>query len=151
MVVNMMQICDYIHDRVDDQIKWYDKKSLSCQKKYKVIQMIEIVLAAFIPLLSGYTAVNFIIPVIIGIIGAVITILESLTKLNKYHENWISYRTTCEMLRYHKNLFLTHSGPYCTGEESIENLFIKNMEQIISAENNQWKSVNEKNIKENKK
>lgn len=143
-----MDINEYIVKRVDDQIDWYDKKSQSCQKNYKRIQISEIILAATIPILSGYTTVWNAIPVIIGIFGAIITILESITKLNKYHENWITYRATCEMLRYHKNLFQTHSGPYCEeNHESIENLFVKNMEQIISAENNQWKSLNEKSNK----
>ena len=100
-----MDINEYIVKRVNDQIDWYDKKSQSCQKNYKRIQIAEIIFAATIPILSGYTAVSQIVPVVIGILGAIITILESITKLNKYHENWITYRATCEMLRYHKNLF----------------------------------------------
>ena len=140
-----IDIDKYIIDRVDNQIEWYDNKSSKCQKKYKAFQITEIILAAAVPLLSGYTSVHWTIPIIIGIIGIIITVLESISKLNKYHEYWIEYRSTCEMLRYHKNLYLTHSGPYCESEESIENLFVRNMEQIISSENNQWKSLNEKN------
>lgn len=47
-----MEIDEYIKSRVDDQINWYDQKSASCQRKYKLTQTIEIVLAALIPLLS---------------------------------------------------------------------------------------------------
>ena len=123
-------IDEYLENRLQKQIDWYDKKSIDCQRKYKIFQIIEIIIAAFIPLLSGYTTNNSIIALIIGICGAVIAIIESVTKLNKYHENWVQYRTTCELLRYQKQLFITKSAPYNTAEETIENVFVRNIETI---------------------
>lgn len=140
-------IDEYLENRVQKQIDWYDKKSIDCQRKYKIFQIIEIIIAAFIPLLSGYTTNNSIIALIIGICGAVIAIIESVTKLNKYHENWVQYRTTCELLRYQKQLFITKSAPYNTAEETIENVFVRNIETIISSENNKWKTVNTNDAK----
>lgn len=145
-----MNINEYIAKRLDTQIDWYDKKSMEAQKNYKLCQITEIILAAFIPLLSGYTATCSMIPVIIGIFGAVIAIIESITKLYKFHENWIQYRSACELLRYQKHLYLTGSFPYNPTDENIDNIFVKNVENIISAENNQWKVLNtmeEKNSK----
>lgn len=142
----------YIKERVDNQIEWYDVKSNTCQKRYKIIQVIEIVSASAIPILSGYATKAFAIPIVIGILGAVIAIMESIVKLEKYHENWIEYRSTCELLRYQKNLFLTSSSPYSeNGEESTFNVFVKNIEQIISSENNQWKIHNTKDKPDDKK
>ena len=46
------------------------------------------------------------------------------------------------MLRYQKHLYLTHSFPYNPNDETIDNIFIKNVEDIISAENRHWKSIN---------
>lgn len=134
-----MNIDEYIKSRVDDQINWYSKKSQHAQKCYKRFQLAEIVMAASIPLLTGYVTSNKIIPIIIGILGASITIVESVAKLNKYHENWIQYRSTCEMLKYHKHLYLTETYPYNLSDETIENTFIRNIEDIISSENSQWK------------
>lgn len=134
-----MDVNEYISSRVDNQINWYDKKSKTAQKMYKIFQTIEIVMAAIIPLLSGYTTVNAIIPVIIGTLGAAIAIIEAITKLNKYHENWIQYRATCEMLKYHKHLYLTQTYPYNPSEETVANTFVRNIEDIISSENSQWK------------
>lgn len=136
-----MNINDYISNRVDEQINWYDEKSMEAQKWYKHLQKTEIILAASIPLLSGYASIKL-IAFLIGVFGAIIAIIESISKLNKYHENWIQYRTTCEMLKYQKNLYLTGSAPYNTKDETIENVFIRNIENIISAENNQWKNIN---------
>ena len=143
-----MQIEEYIKSRVTNQIDWYDKKSVSCQNKYKLTQTIEIVLAALIPLLSAYSKDCIFIAIIVGLLGSAIAIIESLTKLYKWHENWIEYRTTCELLRYQKHLFETKSAPYNTEPENIENIFVRNIENIISAENNKWKVIN---INESKK
>lgn len=145
-----MDITEYIKNRVDEQIEWYSKKSQLAQKRYKTFQIAEIIMAALIPLLSGYVTKHVLIPFIIGLLGVVISIIESITKLNKYHENWIQYRTTCELLKYHKNLYLTHTHPYSSSNETIENIFVQNIEDIISSENNQWKSINVAN-EENKK
>lgn len=136
-----MDIDKYMVERVDDQINWYDEKSCHCQKFYKTYQTIEIIIAASIPLLSGYTDTCLLIPLLIGIFGAIIAIIESITKLFKWHENWIEYRTTCELLRYQKNLFLTKSAPYNTEPETVENIFVRNIENIISSENNKWKNI----------
>lgn len=137
-----MSIEEYMADRVDDQINWYDKKSTKCQRTYKILQVIEIILASLIPLLAAYSENHTMIAVCVGLFGSIIAIIESITKLNKYHENWIEYRTTCELLRYHKYLFETRSYPYAASEETVENLFVKNIENIISSENNKWKSLN---------
>ena len=131
-----MEIDEYIKSRVDNQINWYDQKSASCQRKYKLTQTIEIVLAALIPLLSAYSKDCVLIALIVGALGAAIAIIESLTKLYKWHENWIEYRTTCELLRYQKhllfsedmmfsmlrtNIFSTFSGSILYGEDFVTN------------------------------
>lgn len=146
-----MNMEEYITNRVDNQISWYDSKSVHCQKVYKFFQTVEIIIAALIPLLSGYTEIHISIPIIIGIFGAIIAIIESITKLFKWHENWIEYRTTCELLRYQKYLYITKSAPYNTEPETIDNIFVRNIENIISAENNKWKNINLQDEKSTKK
>lgn len=137
-----MTIPEYIEKRLDPQIEWYDKKSIHAQKRYKQFQVIEIIIAACIPLLSGYSNKSTCIALIVGVFGSIIAIIEAITKLNKYHENWIQYRSTCELLRYQKSLYLTKSFPYNPVDETIDNIFVKNIENIISSENNQWKMTN---------
>ena len=137
-----MNMDEYIKKRLEPQIDWYDKKSIHAQKRYKQFQIAEIILAACIPLLSGYSRNSSCIAFIVGAFGAIIAIIEAITKLNKYHENWIQYRSTCELLRYQKSLYLTKSSPYNPIDETIDNIFVKNVENIISSENNQWKVTN---------
>ena len=137
-----MDIEKYIETRVEAEIKWYSQKSRHCQRMYKLYQVIEIILASSIPLLSAYSGNNQVIAFIVGLFGAIIAIIESITKLFKYHENWIQYRSTCELLKYQKFMYLTKSYPYNSNDETVENIFVKNVENIISSENNQWKSMN---------
>lgn len=136
-----MNIDEYMKTRVEQQIEWYEKKARSCQRKYTISQTIEIILAALIPLLSSYADNLKIIGFIVGVFGAAIAIIKSLSKLYKWPENWIGYRTACDSLRYQKVLFETRSAPYNSKPESIENIFVHNVEQIISSEHNQWKSL----------
>lgn len=141
-MVALLNIEEYIEKRVNDQIIWYDEKSKNAQKYYKAYQIAEIILATLIPLLAGYSQSYKQITFIVGLFGAVIAIIESITKLYKFHENWIQYRTTCEMLRYQKYLYLTGSAPYNSKDETVDNVFVRTIENIISAENNQWKLIN---------
>ena len=133
---------NYLIERVDKQIEWYDKKSITCQKQYKRTQFIEIILAALIPFCAGYIDRFTWLSIVVATFGVCITILESTNKLYKFHENWLQYRSTCELLRYQKQLYITQSAPYNESEETKFNLFVRNIEQIISSENNQWKVMN---------
>ena len=45
---------DYIKDRVDGQIEWYDRKSGTNQRWFRWLRIVEIIAAASIPLLVGY-------------------------------------------------------------------------------------------------
>ena len=137
-----MNINEYLENRVMDQINWYDKKSSLAQRYYKIYQIIEIISATCIPILAAYAKKSDWILLIIAILGGIITVVESITRLYKFHENWIEYRTTSELLKYHRYLFLTESAPYNNSDETLENFFVRNIESIISSENNTWKALN---------
>ena len=66
---------EYIKNRLDDQIGWYDRKSTKNQKYFKLFQLILIVSASAIPLLSGYLREDGTtpgLPYIIGALGFII-------------------------------------------------------------------------------
>lgn len=138
-----MDIDRYIKERVDDQINWYDKKASEAQHKYKMCQVIEIIIAACIPILVNFVDGCILFQVLVALCGVAITIIEGLTALYKWHENWIEYRSTCELLRHEKYLFEMKAPPY-GDSSSVENLFVNNIESLISAESNKWKVNNSK-------
>jgi len=138
-----MEQDDYINERLEKQIEWYDTKSQNNQKWFKNLRVVEFVSAAVIPFIAGYSESIPCSEVIIGTLGVIIAICAGLSALNKYQENWLTYRTTCETLKHEKYLFLTGCKPY--QDESAFNLFVERIEGLISKENSQWsRFTNEK-------
>lgn len=104
---------DYIKDRVDDQISWYDRKSQSNQKWYKWLRTVEIIAAASIPFVAGYMDEGVVwAKVTAGLLGLIVAIITAIVGLYNFQEHWVEYRTTCESLKHEKYLFLTNTEPY---------------------------------------
>jgi len=133
-----MEEKDYLETRLEDQIIWYDKKSSSNQQLYKRFRIVEIIAAACIPFLAGFSSKSETIPFlwIIGILGVLVTVFSGILMLYKFNERWIEYRTTSESLKHHKYLFLTRTNPY--NDENAFSLFVSNVEGLISEENSKW-------------
>jgi hypothetical protein len=128
---------EYIRDRLDDQITWYDQKSGWNQKWFKRLRIVEIVFATTIPfLVSQVTGDSTILKSIVGGMGVCVAVLSGLITLYKFHENWIEYRTTTETLKHEKYLYLTGAAPY-DGDNPFEEL-VNRVESIISRENTTW-------------
>lgn len=130
----------YIEERLDHQIDWYDDKSLSHQRKYRKIKRAVIILAPLIPVLSIFIKYEeFLFSIIIGVLGSLITILEGLLSLGKYQENYIEYRRICETLKHEKYQYLTRTGVY--SEAAPFKLLVERIESIISQENLNWANM----------
>ncbi len=127
----------YIEQRLDNQIEWYDFKSKQNQKWYKRLKLIEIILATTIPFLVGYVSEKMLsLKLVVGLLGVLVAVISGILALYKFQENWTEYRTTCESLRHEKYLFLTKSEPYNV-EESLP-LLVQRVEALISKEHNKW-------------
>jgi hypothetical protein len=134
----------YLHDRLDDQIEWYGKKSQWNQKWYKRIKKAEITLAGSISLLTAFWSDYIFIKVYIVLAGLIISGLVAIHGLYNFHENWIEYRATSETLKHEKYMFLTKSGVYLEKENAFQTL-VERVESIISHENINWAQVNKRN------
>lgn len=134
----------YIKNRLEEQIDWYSKKSTAAQRKYKIIQVIELFLAASTPIIGTIALISkhgTLLTIIMSIFGAIIAILESICTMNKYHENWIQYRYISELLKHEKYLFITKAPPY--DEDAAFSLLVQRVERTISSENVNWVGINE--------
>jgi hypothetical protein len=128
--------------RLEDQINWYDGKSNRSQRVYKTIKIIEIMAAAIVPLAAG---LHFPAPVT-GSLGVLIAVLEGLLQLNQYHQNWISYRSTCETLKHEKYLYLASAGPYASAA-TAHSILAERIESLVSQEHAKWASYQEQSGK----
>jgi hypothetical protein len=127
---------EYIEQRLDDQIGWYDRKSGANQLWFKRLRFGEIVAAAIIPFLSGFAGGSLLIKIAIGALGVVVAVIASLLALLRFQEHWISYRTTAEALKTEKFLFLTQTQPYDTG--NAFHFLVQRVEALLSKESAQW-------------
>ena len=135
---------DYLTERLDDQIKWYDTKSGTNQKNYKRLELLRLALAVSIPVLTlliEWEPMKY----IIAAVGALIAFMEGINQVYNYKELWTKYRTTAEALKREKLLYLTETTPY-TGNNSLK-LLIERSERLMGAENNSWISIFDDNKK----
>jgi hypothetical protein len=135
---------DPIMDRLEDQIGWYDRKSLTNQRYFKRIKMIEISAAAMIPLLSAFRLPRMMW--VTGSLGVLITILEGILHLNQYQQNWIAYRSTCESLKHEKYVYLGKASPYASAVDPHA-LLAERIESLVSQEHAKWASVQQQEPK----
>jgi|GEM_PF-702582 len=133
---------DYIKNRLDNQIAWYDRKSSINQKKYKKYKRLEFVIAATIPVITTLTAI---IPhellekvLLLGAAfgGIVLVVINKTLELEDYFKFWKEYRSTCEALQYERALYLTRSEPY--DEDDAFPILVQKVESILSKETQRW-------------
>ncbi len=131
--------------RLDDQIEWYDGKSITNQRWFKRLKVTQIVAAAIIPFLAGLEGAGVLTHTVLiaGLFGVLIIILEGLQSLNQYQHNWITYRSTCEELKHEKYLWEAKAGPYLDVEHPAA-LLAERVESLISREHAKWVSSRQK-------
>ena len=128
---------EYVNQRLDDQIAWYDGKSGLHKRLFQRIRLIEVLAAAAIPFLAGFVSGSRLWPVYVsGALGVLITICAGSVALLQLQEHWIEYRTTAESLKKERYLFLTRVEPY-DGEDAFE-VLVQRVETLISKENTNW-------------
>lgn len=134
-----MNADEYISQRLENQIDWYDRKSQSAQKWYKRLRLVEFLCAATIPFCVGLvTDERMYLQITVGILGVMIAIITAVQGLYQWNEDWIQYRTTCESLKKEKYLFLTCAEPYDHEEKENLNLLVQRVETLVSKENTNW-------------
>jgi len=137
---------EYFFERLDKQIGWYDDKSMWNQKWYTRLKRVELILSALIPVAVPFTTEYGLIKIIIAIAGSVIAIITGIHGLYNFHENWIQYRSTCEILKREKYMYQTRSGIYSEAADPFR-LLVERAENIISHENINWTQIQKSCVK----
>jgi hypothetical protein len=135
---------DPIMERLEDQIAWYDRKSMTNQRYFKRIKTVEIAAAAIIPFLAAFNFPR--VMWVTGGLGVLITMLEGMLQLNQYQQNWIAYRSTCESLKHEKYIYLGKASPYA-GAVDPHALLAERIESVVSQEHAKWASVRQQEPK----
>jgi hypothetical protein len=119
-------------ERLENQLGWYDRKSRYNQRRYQWLKLLELAVAAALPVVAGVGS-----PVwVTGGLAAVIVVLEGAQHLYQFQEQWITYRSTAEALQHECYLSLARAGPY-VGEDRQRQL-AERIEGLVSQEHAKW-------------
>ena len=111
-------------------------------------RLTEILAAAIIPFLAGLglSSIRF----VTAGLGVLITVLEGLLHLNRYQQNWINYRSTCEALKHEKYTYLGKAASYANVPDPHA-LLAERIESLVSQEHAKWASVQQQEPGEQQK
>jgi hypothetical protein len=119
--------------RLEDQISWYGAKATSNQSWYRVVSLLEIVIASSIVIVSSHTSPAA------AVLGALIAVFKGMETTMQWQANWGNYRASREALTREKFLYLAGAGPYA-GIPNADRLLAERIENIIASENTAWTS-----------
>jgi hypothetical protein len=123
-------------ERLEDQLAWHERKSVHHKDWFQRLKVLQIVIAAAIPVAAG-TGVS---AWITGSLGASIVVLEGFQQLFQFQQNWVSYRATAESLKHEKYLYLSRAGHYREGARR-DVLLAERVESLVSQEHSVWSSA----------
>ncbi len=125
-------------DRLEDQLGWYDRKSVAAQKAYKRVKLAQLVVGATVPVVAGL-AVH---PAVTATLAALVVVAEGAQQLYQWQTNWVLYRSTAEALKHEKYLYLAAAGPYSTGDR--DRVLAERLEGLVSQEHAKWTEARHK-------
>jgi hypothetical protein len=118
--------------RLVDQLNWYDRKSVAAQRAFTRLKVVELIIAAAVPVVAGTGRP----PWITASLGAAVVVLEAVQQLFQWQTNWVLYRSTAEALKHEKYLFLSSAGPYASADRP--RVLAERIEGLISQEHAKW-------------
>ncbi len=124
---------DYIRERVNQALQFYDKSSRNNKNKYLRIKAVTVIGGAIVPVF-----VNIELPyinIITTIISLIVVLLVSLESVYHHREQWTHYRSAEQNLRNEYFLFAAKGGTYGDlQEDQAFRLFVDRTEEIIENE-----------------
>lgn len=124
----------YIAERLNEAIAWYDKSANWHKKVYLRMRAMTVIGGALVPVL-----VNIDLPyvdILTTILSLVVVLLVSLESVYHFREQWTNYRSTEQQLRNQYFRFTSNDGAYssCSREEAFRQ-FVGRIEETIESEN----------------
>jgi hypothetical protein len=123
---------DYLKNRYQDQISWYDRKAIRNKRLYNVFQTCVILFSGLAAILAALNP-QWEKPALI-ILTTLATAFSMIMVAYRYQELWMNYRTVCETLRKEIHYYTARIGEYHTSS-SPRQLFVQRVEAFISREN----------------
>lgn len=125
-------------DRLEDQLGWYDRKSVAAQQAYKRVKLSQLIIGAAVPVFAGLQ----VSAAITATFAAYVVVAEGAQQLYQWQTNWVLYRATAEALKHEKYLYLAAAGPYNTDDR--QRVLAERLEGLVSQEHAKWTESRQK-------
>jgi hypothetical protein len=139
-------ISDYIKNRFEPQINWYNNKATDNMYRYNALQILTLVTSSLISIVNVISDLNTIIRILSAVLGGAIAAGTGIMQLTKSQETWILYRTTAETLMKEYNLYMLKAGNYSQPsltDDKRNELFIERCESLMSSEGMKYFSLHQ--------
>jgi uncharacterized protein DUF4231 len=119
-------------DRLEDQLAWYDRKSVAAQQAYKRVKLSQLIVGAIVPVVAALQ----VSAAVTASLAAFVVVAEGAQQLYQWQTNWVLYRSTAETLKHEKYLYLAAAGPYSTDDR--HRVLAERLEGLVSQEHAKW-------------
>ncbi len=125
-------------ERLEDQLGWYDRKSMAAQRAYKRVKLSQLIVGAAVPVVAALQ-----VPAAVtATLAAFVVVAEGAQQLYQWQTNWVLYRATAEALKHEKYLYLAGAGPYSTDDR--HRVLAERLEGLVSQEHAKWTEASQK-------
>jgi hypothetical protein len=138
---------EYLEQRVEDQIKYYEQAASREKRRHVWIQSFVIVFGATVPVMVnlpewtyGWFDLSVFGRISATLLSLAVAILAGLANFRKFEDLWLAYRMTEELLKRERYLYLTNSEDYSESETAFP-LFVDRVEQLISVEHSRFQTL----------
>ncbi len=135
-----MEIKDYIDQRIQEQITWFERESTRNRHCYHFTKVLLTVTAAITPALASFIKDSTSVQIVVGIVSALTAILANINGIFNFRDKYITFRDAAEYIKSETLLFETGAGKYKNAEHS-SSLFVDTIEQYIINLNSNWKKM----------
>jgi hypothetical protein len=118
--------------RLEDQLDWYDRKSVAAQWAYKRVKLSQLIIGAAVPVFAGLQ----VSAALTATLAAYVVVAEGAQQLYQWQTHWVLYRATAESLKHEKYLYLAAAGPYNTDDR--QRVLAERLEGLVSQEHAKW-------------
>jgi hypothetical protein len=125
-------------DRLEDQLGWYDRKSVAAQRAYKRVKLSQLIVGAVVPVIAAL----HVSAAVTATLAAFVVVAEGAQQLYQWQTNWVLYRSTAEALKHEKYLYLAAAGPYSADDR--HRVLAERLEGLISQEHARWTESRQK-------
>ena len=125
-------------ERLEDQLGWYDRKSVAAQRAYKRVKLSQLIIGAVVPVFAGLQ----VSAAVTATFAAYVVVAEGAQQLYQWQTTWVLYRATAEALKHEKYLYLAAAGPYSADDR--HRILAERLEGLISQEHAKWTESRQK-------